>query len=95
MTEVERAPTTANEHDLSGGSIHPQPDHHDGFTAPFLDRQTGRRRNVKDLLRKKENQKASNRHCSYLTQYHLLTRLEGLLILQSARRPVGREKVLC
>lgn len=26
--------------------------------------------------------------------YHLLARLEGFLILQSARRPVGREKVL-
>ena len=35
-------------------------------TAPFHDRTPKQRSNVKDLIRKKENQKVSNRQCSYL-----------------------------
>ena len=35
------------------------------YTAPFHDRPTGRRSNVKDSIRKKENQKESNRQYSH------------------------------
>ena len=54
--------------------------------------------NVKVSIKKKEIQKVSNRQVAILNTavvaHYLQIRLKGLLILQSARRPVGREKVL-
>jgi hypothetical protein len=61
-------------------------------------RPTGRRSNVKDSVRKKETQKglidsvAISKKAVFAC--YLLTRLGGLLILQSAQRPVSREKAL-
>jgi hypothetical protein len=61
-------------------------------------RPTGRRSNVKDSVRNKETQKGLIDSVAIpkraVSADYLLIRLEGLLILQSARRPVGREKAL-
>jgi hypothetical protein len=46
-------------------------------------RQTGRRSNVKDLIRKKENQRASNRQCSHLEESCICV----LLANQTQRTP--------
>ena len=58
----------------------------------------GHQNNVKGSIREKETKKRPIDSVAILSTavvaYHLPTRLEGLLVLQSPRRPVSREKVL-